>query len=64
VVEGLEDECIGKEGDAGISPDMRQMSGGEGCICVCGRGNGRRSIGESKSCNDLCRRLQRGSQRF
>jgi hypothetical protein len=29
VVEGLEDECIGKEGDAGTSPDMRQKSGGD-----------------------------------
>lgn len=28
MVEGLEDECIGKEGDAGTSPDMRQKSGG------------------------------------
>ncbi len=30
VVEGLEDECIGNEGDAGISPDMRQKWGGGG----------------------------------
>ena len=29
MVEGLEDECIGKEGDAGTSPDMRQKSGGD-----------------------------------
>jgi hypothetical protein len=44
VVEGLEDECIGKEGDAGTSPDMRQKSGGG-----CERGNGSRSVGEDRS---------------
>jgi hypothetical protein len=36
VVEGLEDECIGKEGDAGISPDMRQMSGGRDVYAYAG----------------------------
>lgn len=46
VVEGLEDECIGKEGDAGISPDMRQKWGGGG---GCERGNGGRSVGKDKS---------------